>query len=397
MSTYTTFGDYIREERSQVGLGLREASRVLGISASYLSRLEAGEFKPPSGSLMLQMAKVYQSDIKKLMDLAKNREAEVMAADEAVAPAVQAFYRLAHDQPPETQEAMLKGALDALQMPDEQKRQILNHLRAMLSRAHGNDFPRLANNDDGLFAFDIAPRCLSQQYLRNLARVVLKKIFGSEIPIPIPLETVVNKLDRNIILVVHDEIECGRLRDGSPAVLGMSRWSPDGRRRELVVHEELFEAEDPPSRRRANFTVAHELFHCIEHLPLVQARNPAVMFARKIGYLTFAPELSGKPWYEQTNGQKKLSSREEWREWQANTFAAELLMPDKSVMDAFEELFEVSQLIAEYGNLRQFADEVARTIATDNLGEETSLVDRFDVNPQAMAIRLMNLDLVVEE
>lgn len=395
MNAPTTFGDYIRVERNRADLGLREAARALGISASYLSRLEADEFKPPSGTLLLRMAQVYRSDIKKLMDFAKNRQGEVMAADSGVAPAVQAFYRVAHDQPPEMQEAMLKAALEALKMPEDQKQQILDQLRAMLSRAHGRDLPRRASGDDGLFAFDIAPRYLSRQSLRDLARVVLTKVFGSEIPIPVPLETIIRKLDNDIVLVVHDEIDGGRLRDGSPAVLGMSRWSRDGRRRELVIHEELFEAEELAARRRANYTIAHELFHCIEHLPLVQVRNPQVVLARKVGYVTFAPELTNKRWYERQKGPRKLSTREDWREWQANTFAAELLMPDEIVRTAFAELFNASQLEVEGGACLEFADRVARTAALDDFGNQTSLVDRFDVNPQAMAIRLISLDLIV--
>lgn len=397
MTKPTTFGDYIREERNRADLGLREASRALEISASYLSRLEADEFKPPSGTLLLRMAQVYRSDIKKLMDFAKSRQGEIMAADEGVAPAVQAFYRVAHDQPPAMQEAMLKGALEALDMPEPQKQEILSQLRGMLSRAHGSDLPRRASGNDGLFAFDIAPRYLSRKSIRMIARVVLQKVFGCEIPIPVPLETIIRKLDNDIVLVVHDEIEGGRLRDGSPAVLGMSRWSRDGRRRELVIHEELFEASEPSARRRANFTFAHELFHCIEHLPLVQERNPKAVLARKVGYVTLAPELTNKRWYDHAKGPRKLSTREDWREWQANTFAAELLMPADSVTEAFEELFGAQQLELESGSLSETADQIARAQATDNFGNPTSLVDRFDVNPQAMAIRLISLGMVIVE
>ena len=318
-----------------------------------------------------------------------------MAADTGVAAAVQAFYRVAHDQPPDMQEAMLKGALDALKMPEAQKAEILSQLRAMLSRAHGKDLPRRAQDKDGLFAFDIAPRFLSRARIAAIAAAVLRKVFGSEIPIPVPLETVIRKLDRDILLVVHDEIEGGRLRDGSPAVLGLSRWSRDGRRRELVIHEELFEAEDSATRRRANFTIAHELFHCIEHLPLVQARNPEVALARKIGYVTLAPTLTGKRWYDRAQGARKLSTREDWREWQANTFASELLMPGDSVRAAFQELFGVERIVSDGDSLSRFADETARTVAPDDFDGQTSLIDRFDVNPQAMGIRLMSLGLVM--
>ena len=397
MTNPTTFGEHIRNERIRASLGLREASRLLGISPSYLSRLEADEFKPPSGTLLLRMAQTYRSDISRMMDLAKSRQAEVMAADSGVAPAVQAFYRLAHNQSPEMQEAMIRGALDALDMPNDQKEQILSQLRAMLSRVHGKDLPRRAHDGDGLFAFDIAPRFLSRDKIRDIARAVLEQAFGCEIPIPVPLETIINKVDRGIVLVVHDEIEGGRLRDGSPAVLGMSRWSRDGRRRELVIHEELFEAKDAPSRRRANYTIAHELFHCIEHLPLIQVRTPQAVLARSVGYVTFAPELGNNCWFDRQKGPRKLGTREDWREWQANTFAAELLMPPASVSAAFEELFGVCRMDVEEGARSESADHVARTIVTDDFGNHTSLVDRFDVNPQAMAIRLMSLDLVVSE
>ena len=73
MTEHSTFGDHIRAERDRAELGLREAARTLGISPSYLSRLEADEFKPPSGNLLLRMAQVYRADIKKMIDLAKNR------------------------------------------------------------------------------------------------------------------------------------------------------------------------------------------------------------------------------------------------------------------------------------------------------------------------------------
>jgi len=187
MGEHTTFGDLIRQERVRADLGLREAARRLGISASYLSRLEAGEFRPPSGALLLRISHLYGSDIKKLMDLASDRAAEVMAADTTVAPAVQAFYRLAHDQPPEIQELMLSRALEVLDMPEHQKKQILNQVRAMLSRSRGWDLPRSAAGDDGLLAIDIAPRFLCRETIRSLANVVLHSVCGVDIPVPIPL------------------------------------------------------------------------------------------------------------------------------------------------------------------------------------------------------------------
>jgi hypothetical protein len=310
---------------------------------------------------------------------------------------LQAFYRLAYDQSPEMQEKMLEGAIGALDLPEEQRKKLMDQLRAALSRAHGSDLPRRASGDDGLFAFDIAPRFLSLLRIRAIAQTVLRNVFSEEVPIPVPIETIIRKFDQNILLIVHDEIECSRLRDGSPAVLGLSRWSRDGQRRELLIHSDLFEANDRASRRRASFTMAHEFAHCIEHLPLVQQRHCNGALARKVASVSLAPQLLNQPWFNRKRGPRKLLTREDWREWQANQFAAELLMPAESVVAAFEELFGVPKLVAHDCPVEQLADEAARASATDDLGNETTLVERFDMNPQSVAIRLMCLGLIVKQ
>jgi Zn-dependent peptidase ImmA (M78 family) len=211
----------------------------------------------------------------------------------------------------------------------------------------------------------------------------------------VPIETVIRKFDDDIVLVVHDEIECGRLRDGSPAILGLSRWSRDGRRRELVINEDIYEAENAPTRRRANFTMAHELGHCIEHLPLVQNRQSEAALLRTTTYVSLAPQLLSQPWFKRKSARRKLSTPEQWREWQANQFAAELLMPAESVRSAFEQCYGCPLAPAkENTTVEELSDQTARTIFEDEFGTSTSLVDRFDVNPQAMAYRLIALGLV---
>ncbi len=397
MSTHPTFGDYIRKERNRMDMGLREAARVIGISASYLSRLEAGDFPPPSGEVLHKIARAYCTDIKVIFDLASNRGHEFMAADPSTTPVLQEFYRLAHDRTPEEQERMLGGAIDALKLPEAQKKILMDELRAALSRTHRKDLPRRALDSDGLFAFDIAPRILSRIQIRSLAFAVLKKVFGSEIPIPVPIETVIRKFDENILLIVHNEIEAGRLRDGSPSILGLSRWSLDGRRRELVIHEDLYETDCLATRRRAHFTMAHELFHCIEHLPLVQRRCPELSLARKANFISLSPQLLNQPWFKKKRRPRRLFTNEDWREWQANQFAAELLMPAACVTEAFQGLFGVPRIVAGKDNINELSDSTARHVDIDLFGEDTSLVDLFDVNPQPMAIRLITLGLVGEE
>lgn len=394
MGAYSAFGDYIRDERTRAEKGLREAAKLLGISPSYLSRLEAGDFPPPSPDVLRKMAGLYHSNWFTLLERAKERASEAMAADAGAAPVLQAFYRAAKDQTPEVQEQMLKGALDAIQLPEAQKQELLTQLRQLLARAHSRDLPRRARGDDGLYAIDIAPRILSRARIKEMALAVLKKVFGCEVPLPVPLDRVVSEYDKEIALTGRDDIEPARLRDGSPSVLGLSRWSRDGKRRELVIHEDLLDAVDKPGRRRANFTIGHELFHCIEHLPLVQAKCPDVVMARSVSFVSLAPGVMRHTWYERKYDRRRLCTNEDWREWQANQFAAELLMPEEAVREAVKQYFGGESFVCPNGDPRAFADEIARMPCEDEFGNVMSLTDRFDVNAQPMAIRLLSLGVV---
>ncbi|MFO0835580.1 MAG: XRE family transcriptional regulator [Phycisphaerales bacterium] len=394
MSTYRIFGEYIRAVRIKAELGLREAAKLLGISPSYLSRLEAGDFPPPSPDVLRKMAALYQTNWFALLERAKERAPEAMASDAGAAPLLQAFYRLAKDQTPEMQEKMFEGALGAIQLPDDQKKALLDQLRQMLARANSRDLPRRASGNDGLYAMDIKPRYLSRVRVKELALALLAKVFGNEVPLPVPLDRVISEYDKEIVLTGRADIEPARLRDGSPAVLGLSRWSRDGKRRELIVHQDLLDAEDKPGRRRANFTIAHELFHCIEHLPMVQARNPDVLMKRSLAFVSLAPAMLRKPWYQQDRQKRALSTNEDWREWQANQFAAELLMPEEAVREAVMQFFGEESFTVPTGDPRKFADEIARIPCEDEFGNVMCLTDRFDVNTQPIAIRLLSLGIV---
>lgn len=71
------------------------------------------------------------------------------------------------------------------------------------------------------------------------------------------------------------------------------------------------------SRQRDRFTIAHELGHLTLHLPQIKKNDPdAIMRATR--------------WVDESDNEQKRA------EWEANWFAAALLMPK----DAFRELFE---------------------------------------------------------
>lgn len=73
-----TFGDRIKRKRAENDLGLRATAREVGISPTYLSRLESNqETSPPSEEKIRALANVLQDNFDELMQLAGRVSAEV--------------------------------------------------------------------------------------------------------------------------------------------------------------------------------------------------------------------------------------------------------------------------------------------------------------------------------
>lgn len=73
-----TFGARLKRKRTSQGLGLRETASKVGISATYLSRIENdAEKSPPSEEKILKLAEVLNDDFDELMVLAGRVPEEV--------------------------------------------------------------------------------------------------------------------------------------------------------------------------------------------------------------------------------------------------------------------------------------------------------------------------------
>lgn len=73
-----TLGDRLKRVRSSRGLGLRATASRVGISPTYLSRVENNlETSPPSEEKIQNLAKVLEEDFDELMQLAGRVPAEV--------------------------------------------------------------------------------------------------------------------------------------------------------------------------------------------------------------------------------------------------------------------------------------------------------------------------------
>ena len=56
------FGAFIRGEREAREIGLREMAKMIGVSPTYLSKVERDEFPPPAEDKVKAIAKIIQCD-----------------------------------------------------------------------------------------------------------------------------------------------------------------------------------------------------------------------------------------------------------------------------------------------------------------------------------------------
>lgn len=72
-----TFGDVIRVQRQSKDIGLRKLAESVGISATYLSKIERNELDPPAENRIVDIARLLDLDTDALMALAKRVPADV--------------------------------------------------------------------------------------------------------------------------------------------------------------------------------------------------------------------------------------------------------------------------------------------------------------------------------
>jgi len=84
------FGAYIRRRRAEKEIGLREMAKMIGVSPTYLSKVERDEFPPPAEDKVKAIAKIIECDADELLaragrvssdisDIIKRRPVELAA------------------------------------------------------------------------------------------------------------------------------------------------------------------------------------------------------------------------------------------------------------------------------------------------------------------------------
>jgi Zn-dependent peptidase ImmA (M78 family) len=375
-------GTYLRNLRAHYKFGLREAAGALRVDAGHLSKLERNIGVPPGGELILKLARFYSVPVEELLRRARTRTADTVAADKDIAREIAAFYRLAAGRTKKERLQMLLGALDHLKLSPEEKARWTSELNALAEG--GPELLRLANERSSLYSARHAPRRLRAETIEDQAERILAKVFGrlEAYRPPTPIDRLVEHGDDHIAIevITADDPRGALLDDGSPAVLGMTRFGNDGQPT-IAIHEYLFDSADPTTRRRANFTLGHEFYHAIEHLPRMRDLTASAVLNRT--HVCSARRSS-----------RSLATPEDWREWQANSFAAAILMPADAVRDLFRQAFGKGAIEVSSDDLDEYARQAALRPVFRDGDTVLSLADLFDVNPRSMGIRLKTLGLI---
>ena len=61
------FGALVRREREAREIGLREMAKMIGVSPTYLSKIERGEFDPPAEDKVRKIAEIIGCDADELL------------------------------------------------------------------------------------------------------------------------------------------------------------------------------------------------------------------------------------------------------------------------------------------------------------------------------------------
>jgi transcriptional regulator with XRE-family HTH domain len=389
-----SFGQYARRLRLARGLGLREAARLMGVSGAYLSQVEQDEV-PPSLRLIAAMARVYQHRLEDIQSVAQQAgiSQRTPTAPKQNMEELRSLYRVGGMFTAEEVKSMIRDALRSSGLSDEEIERELSKLSA--------DLPRIRNRGrDALFAAEIKPRCLSKKAIALAADRILEKngCGQGNYKAPTPIELLVEQEDGVSYIIAPLPST-----DGDPVVLGRTRWNCG--LREITINKDLADSNKESDVHRFRFTLGHEFFHAIEHLQLPTGRSghlhrSAQEFVgfvdRAAPYRRSAAERAVNHWVEKSRV-RGLDTPEDWREWQANTFASAVLMPEWAVRESFVSRFDAESIcVPEDKNTRELALEAAGELISGRKMYLQSIAQVFGVSRQAMAIRLLDLGLVRE-
>ena len=95
------FGATVRREREKLEIGLREMAKKIGISPTYLSKVERDEFQPPAEDKVKAIAEILDLDVDELLALAGKVSSELTEIIRRHPREMASFLRAANGLPAE--------------------------------------------------------------------------------------------------------------------------------------------------------------------------------------------------------------------------------------------------------------------------------------------------------
>lgn len=111
------FGELIREKRTEKKLTLRKFADRVGLSPTYVSQIEQGNFAPPPADRIRKMAEVLDADADELIAAAGRMAEEVAGLIEKRPIEMASFLRHAKGLTPQQIEQLTKMAEDMSKKP----------------------------------------------------------------------------------------------------------------------------------------------------------------------------------------------------------------------------------------------------------------------------------------
>lgn len=230
---------------------------------------------------------------------------------------------------------------------------------------------------------------LSKQDIENIATLILKEYYPENLSAPIPLNTT-ELLEEHLGLSVKRKY-IGSLESGILGLIVMSDDveipSYDNMYRPTILQEtygtvlisQHLTGKDKSARRR--YTEAHEGAHFILHRNYYNKRTQSI-FNRRDKSLSYIA-CRKMEIYKQT-----ANNDIDWMEWQADTLAAALLMPQKAFTLFAKAVFY------KYGIFNGYilVDHSTDKVSAYNIIKE--IAEKFHVSHRATQIRMLHLGLI---
>jgi HTH-type transcriptional regulator, competence development regulator len=110
MAVNSRFGRRVRTLRAEQGWGLRKFAKAVGVSPTYLSKIERGEFPPPAEDKVVAIADALGQDRDELLALAGRVASDLADVIRARPRELSALLRAIRDLSPEEIQAVAEAA-----------------------------------------------------------------------------------------------------------------------------------------------------------------------------------------------------------------------------------------------------------------------------------------------